>query len=248
MDDRETFDALHSFASIARELAGQHGMAPTTQRIVDLAVKVLGCEAAVLTRLSSHELVFVAGTDDDLTHAADAITHATGEGVSKYACQKRVTVVCNDIANDPRWVRAGQLGMVETKVRSVLAFHLQFENEDLGALTFYSESPGYFTPEICDFGSVYADHAAIALSKARGDEKTHNLELALASSREIGAAVGIVMHQLTLDQAHAFDVLKLASQNANRKLAELAHEVTEAGDIRPLREILSRERTPRQLP
>jgi hypothetical protein len=56
-----------------------------------------------------------------------------------------------------------------------------------------------------------------------------NLELALATNREIGQAIGILMatEQVTADQA--FDRLRSASQHLHRKLREIAADVVETG-------------------
>jgi hypothetical protein len=58
-----------------------------------------------------------------------------------------------------------------------------------------------------------------------------HLEVALASNREIGVAVGILMvnHQLTDEQA--FDLLSRVSQHLNRKLRVIALEVARTGAI-----------------
>ena len=58
-----------------------------------------------------------------------------------------------------------------------------------------------------------------------------HLERALASNREIGVAVGILMvtHQLTDEQA--FDLLSRVSQRTNRKLRLIAVEVARTGAI-----------------
>jgi ANTAR domain len=58
-----------------------------------------------------------------------------------------------------------------------------------------------------------------------------NLELALATNREIGQAIGILMatHHLTASQA--FDQLRKASQHAHRKLREIAADVVETGTL-----------------
>lgn len=51
------------------------------------------------------------------------------------------------------------------------------------------------------------------------------LAAALVSNRRIGIAVGLVMAQLNLDAADAFETLRRASMNTNRRLAELAEDV-----------------------
>jgi DNA-binding response OmpR family regulator len=48
----------------------------------------------------------------------------------------------------------------------------------------------------------------------REEDKAANLELALASNRQIGAAMGILMSQLRLTDEQAFDLLRKASQRA----------------------------------
>lgn len=52
-----------------------------------------------------------------------------------------------------------------------------------------------------------------------------HLRRALSSNRRIGAAVGIVMHQLQVDYDEAFARLRRESQNTNTPLAEVAESV-----------------------
>lgn len=59
------------------------------------------------------------------------------------------------------------------------------------------------------------------------------LHAALISSRRIGAAMGILMATLKVDEAAAFAHLRATSQNANRKLREVADEVVFTGVTGP---------------
>lgn len=56
-------------------------------------------------------------------------------------------------------------------------------------------------------------------------QHAEQMEEALRSSRTIGAAIGLIMGSRQVSDTEAFDVLKLASQNSNRKLRELAAEL-----------------------
>jgi AmiR/NasT family two-component response regulator len=60
-------------------------------------------------------------------------------------------------------------------------------------------------------------------------DRADNLERALSSSREIGVAVGVLMTRHQLSREQAFDALRIASQNTNRKLSEIAIEVGDTG-------------------
>ena len=63
------------------------------------------------------------------------------------------------------------------------------------------------------------------------NDRARNLKLALESNREIGVAIGVLMHEHRLSQAQAFDVLRAASQDSNRKLADIALEVVDTGTL-----------------
>ena len=56
-------------------------------------------------------------------------------------------------------------------------------------------------------------------------EHAAQLEQALKSSRTIGAAIGIIMGTRRVSEEAAFDLLKTASSNSNRKLREIAAEL-----------------------
>lgn len=63
------------------------------------------------------------------------------------------------------------------------------------------------------------------------DAKVGHLQIALDHSRDIGAAVGILMAQHKVQQADAFDLLRQASQDQNRKVYELALAVVSTGEL-----------------
>jgi predicted transcriptional regulator len=65
-------------------------------------------------------------------------------------------------------------------------------------------------------------------------EHAEQLGEALVSSRVIGAAMGIIMAKLDVDQVKAFAVLKRVSQDSNRKLREVASEVVETRSLAPM--------------
>ena len=63
------------------------------------------------------------------------------------------------------------------------------------------------------------------------DSKVQQLEAALQSSRDIGAAVGVVMALRRLTREQAFDALRHASMARNVKLRALALDVLETGSL-----------------
>jgi chromosome segregation ATPase len=65
-------------------------------------------------------------------------------------------------------------------------------------------------------------------------EHAAHLEEALRSSRRIGAAMGIVMANRQVSEEVAFEILRTASNAANRKVRVLADELVHTGDLSDL--------------
>ena len=70
---------------------------------------------------------------------------------------------------------------------------------------------------------------------AAADERhlAGQLEAALASNREIGLALGIMMAQAGIDRHRAFNSLSQASQRMNVKLSELAASIVADQESNP---------------
>jgi len=71
----------------------------------------------------------------------------------------------------------------------------------------------------------------VSLSSALHQQRVRaaNLEQALATNREIGQAIGILMATDHLTATQAFERLRTASQHSHRKLRDIAADVTETG-------------------
>jgi AmiR/NasT family two-component response regulator len=74
-------------------------------------------------------------------------------------------------------------------------------------------------------------HGAVIISNAGHTAHIADLEQALASNRQIGVAIGILMALHKLSQDQAFDALRVASQHTHRKLRDIADDVVHTGTI-----------------
>jgi signal transduction histidine kinase/DNA-binding response OmpR family regulator len=63
----------------------------------------------------------------------------------------------------------------------------------------------------------------------QAERRVANLRAALASNRQIGAAIGILMQQHKVTENDGFELLRRASQTTNRKLRDIADEVVLTG-------------------
>ncbi|MGW5736794.1 MULTISPECIES: GAF and ANTAR domain-containing protein [Streptomyces] len=218
-------------ASAARDLLAQESVDGTLERITALAIDLVdGCDAAGILVLNDKQVETLAPTGP-LVIDSDRLQERLGEGPCFKAADgdgtERVYRI-HDLAREQRWpsyaLQAGQLG-----VGSMMGFLLFTDDEDLGALNFYSRTPGAFTADSETAGLLLASHAAVAFSSAR----THaQMERALATRHVIGEAMGILMGRNHTTEDQAFDMLRRYSQRTNIKLREVARRVCDDGCLR----------------
>ncbi len=137
------------------------------------------------------------------------------------------TVRVEDMRTETRWPRFAA-ETVEMGVLSSLSFQLFVEGDDLGALTLYARDPHAFGGESEDVGLVLAAHSAVALV---GAQQEQNLRRAVGNRDLIGQAKGILMERYRLTADQAFQVLARVSQQTNRKLVDVAEELTQTGTV-----------------
>ena len=232
MSETPNMDSARWFAALARELAEQPDRDTTVLRLLEMVATATGCSAAAIAHLSPKgELFYGHATDPELNAKVAAISIDTAEGVAWQALRERGMVLVDDLAAEKRWPSYTAQMRSRTPVRSVLGHCLVVDNLVLGAMLLYSSRPHFFTGVMCGFTQVYADHAAIALSRVVEHERARHLEIALQSNREIGVAIGILMSRYAMTEQAAFDLLRVTSQHQHRKLRDIAAEMVFTGEL-----------------
>jgi AmiR/NasT family two-component response regulator len=100
----------------------------------------------------------------------------------------------------------------------------------MGSLNLYSTRPDAFDDTDVALGTIFAAHAAAAMSSA---QHNRDLERKAASRDLIGRAKGILMARQHITDDEAFAVLRRASQRLNIKLAEIAQRVASSTESPP---------------
>ena len=213
------------FAEVARSLLAQEDVQQTLQKIVDLAVETIdGCDDAGITFLKGRQVSTPACTGD-LPVKVDAIQYETGEGPCLDAIREHEIFHTGDLGRERRWPNFSSRAQRETGVTSMVCFRLFVDGDTLGALNLYSKATDAFDEEATKLGSIFAAHAAVALSSALHDEQ---MEEALQSRDLIGQAKGILMAREGVGPDEAFDMLRRASQRVNLKLRDVARQLAES--------------------
>ena len=164
----------------------------------------------------------------EVATTVDELQYGFGRGPCLSAAADPGVVRISDLATDERWPQLAQEVLARTPVRAVLSCHL-VEDPQRCALNMYGPEPGAFDNESINVAALFAAHARVLLIHAASVNKATNLEHALTTSRQIGAAVGILMsaHKITADDA--FELLRVSSQHLHRKLHDIAFDVTQTG-------------------
>lgn len=189
-------------------------------------------DAAGVTCVSAEGFESVAPTSD-LADRIDAIQIEVGSGPCIDAALQSKVFRTGDLRADERWPEFGRRAADEAGVLSMMSFRLFLERDDdlAAALNVYSRQRDAFDETAQLAGLAASTYGAALVAGKRHRDEAQHLQRALESNRDIGAAIGVLMahHKITREQA--FDLLRLASQNTHRKLADIARDVVDTGAL-----------------
>jgi hypothetical protein len=225
-------DLADRFAELALELAPQHDLASAFRVISERGLQTVpGAQHASVTVSRRNEFDTPIATSE-LPPRVDAIQYELNSGPCVDAVLDDSIYRTGDLETDPRWPEFGKRAVADLGVRSMLAVRLYCDVPNLrAALNLYSVEHDAFDEAAVPVAIVLATHASLALTAAGRSEQIVNLEQALASNREIGVAIGVLMTRHLVTQQHAFDLLRMASQRSHRKIRDIASQVVATGDI-----------------
>ena len=212
-------------------LAGVVLMAPdlneTLAEICRIATRAVpNAEGASVTTLGEGTPIAVAS--DDWAKDLDEMQFAEHEGPCLDAFRTGNVFRIRDFNSDNRWpsysMRALERGAI-----SMISIPLSAQGTLVGALNLYARRADAFDAEAASVAQVVAGHVGLAsqVSAAffRHRDLAEQLAEAMRSRAVIEQAKGVLMAQHRLDAESAFDFLRTTSQNANRKLRDVAADV-----------------------
>ncbi len=223
--------ALYVHFDQALTAAGPVTAADTATAIIGLGVtSIPGVEQASISEGRNGRFRTLASTGAMAT-GGDLIQYELRSGPCVDAITDNAVYRTGDVAADTRWPEFGQRATTETGTRSMLSYRLYFENDldRATGLNLYSTQPDAFTDTAHTVGTVLATHSARVLQTATARDQAAHLTQALDSNREIGTAMGIIMAIHKVTREDAFALLRMASQNGNRKLLHIATDVVDTG-------------------
>ena len=221
-------DPAARFGDLTHLVVTDDPLDTTLRRVVDLAAKEIdGCDIAGITLMRDGNPVTAAFTDS-VAPEIDVAQYATGSGPCLEAFHTNRTRRIDDTRTDARWPDFA-LAAAEHGVVSTVSVPLVVGANALGALNLYARTANAFAGD--DSSTVFALQASVVVANAQAfwaaQDLADQLENALESRAVIEQAKGVLLARTGCSLDEAFDRLRIASQNQNRKLRDIAAEVVQ---------------------
>jgi GAF domain-containing protein len=221
-------DGVPPFSSLSQFLIPDGTLDATLQRVAELAVQeVEGCDMAGVTVMRDGRPETTVFTDPTAPHI-DRAQYESGSGPCLEAFMTGEVLRITDTASEGRWPEFAAAAHAEG-VNSTLSLPLLVGGSTLGALNLYSKVVDGFDDE--PHALLFSAQAAVVLANSQAYWAAHHLatqlQVAMDSRAPIEQAKGILMQRHGYGADEAFEELRRRSNDANRKLRDIAIEVVE---------------------
>lgn len=214
-------------SELARNLQADPSLEVLLQHIAEAAVdEVEPASYAGISEITGKQVQTRAATGP-VAREIDELQYRHGQGPCLTSLRDQVTVRIDDLRVETRWPHFATAA-ADTGVYSMLSVQLFVDDDNFGALNLYADPPHAFEVSHESTAMLIAAHSAIAM---KGKHVETGLRTALSTRDLIGQAKGILMERYRINQAMAFDLLVMASQNNHRKLHDIAEELTATGEL-----------------
>lgn len=152
-----------------------------------------------------------------------------GQSISGRAVQERRPIVVADVTKERGYMypdMARKEGLC-----SLLSVPMMIRDKAVGVVNSYTSVPHAFTAEEVKVMQTIANQAAIAIEHATLQEKSFEMQEALAVRKLVERAKGYLMRAKKLSEEDAFRLMQRQSMDLRKSLREIAEAILLAGEI-----------------
>lgn len=230
-EGRVADDIADDFVELNANLRESGGPDTALARLVQLAVGTIpGCDWAGISLWPPEATPSSLAVSGEVADLIDRLQRELGEGPCLSAALVPEPERIDDLSTDGRWPALAAAVLDQTPVRAILSLPLGGEPQR-AALNLYSRQAGAFVGDTIATAALFAAHARVLLGHISSAENVGQLRNALNTSRQIGIAIGILMHTHKVTEEDAFGLLRVSSQHLNRKLRDVADDVGQTGAL-----------------
>jgi GAF domain-containing protein len=214
----------------------EHPMESVLQTVADLSKQVMPGEAETSVTLLVDDKATTAVYTGRLALDLDESQYGRGYGPCLHAAATGEVTEIADTRTETRWPDYARAAW-ERGGGSSISVPLHLDERMSGALNVYARAPRAFDDEARAALARFEPYASVALANAHAyrsaRDRADNLQVALESRAVIDQAKGILMERHRLTAAQAFTVLIETSSRTNRKIVDIAEELTSTGALAP---------------
>lgn len=221
-------------SELVRDIGGAADVEDAANRTIKHALHLTGARWADLLEPRGEDALHVlATTDPELTVKMLQLAELSQRRPELLAHRPAADqIVVDDLATDQRWPELAALVRDHLPVRSAVLQFIVVEGRYAAVMPVYDDRLSYFTGMQQHALHTLAEIAGVALAGLAAARQVEQLTSALESNRAISRAVGIVMADHHLPESEAFRRLVRESQHSNRKLRDVAMDVTDEAALR----------------
>jgi GAF domain-containing protein len=216
-------ERLAFFSQMALDLHDAPTADSTIERISEYAKLATGCDEAGIMLVHGRQQIETAAATSQRVGESHNLQIVHDEGPCLDAIEGEPSYLSGDVASDPRWPTWGA-AVAGLGLRSALSLRLETRTRRYGSLNLYSERVDAFDADDVAVGTIFVQHAAVAIASAHNEA---GLQVAIDARKLIGQAQGILMERFDIDADRAFEFLRRQSQAHNVKLRYVAEWVVD---------------------
>jgi GAF domain-containing protein len=193
------------FAAAVRGMHEEAGPRPTLEQAVAVATHLIdGCDHAAVSLVHRSKRIDTPAFTSEVCRRGDLLQYQLQQGPCLDAIWHHETVHCPDLVHESRWPQWAPRVVRDLGIRSMLCFQLFTDEDSLGALNLYAETPGAFGEPAEALGFALAAHVAEALVHSRGLD---HMNTAILNRAAVAQAQGILMERYDLPVGRALELL-----------------------------------------
>jgi hypothetical protein len=211
---------VHSFA------AGPGDLEATLQELSEVAVEAVGADMAGLTVRDERGRPTTVVCTDGVVVDIDQVQYDWDRGPCLDAARTHTVFEVEDMRSERRWPEFAAAA-VDHGIQSSLSMPVVAADDGVGALNFYDHRPSHFDAGKRSLAELFAGQCSITALYWHHVNQSSGLRKAMESRQTIEQAKGVLMATTGCSAEEAFDLLRQQSQMENRKLREIAQEITD---------------------
>jgi GAF domain-containing protein len=224
-------DALQAgIANLAKLGSGDHAVHDVLEEAVEAIHGLFGLSGAGMMLIDDQSALRSVVASDHVGELLEATQRDTGEGPCIDAYVYDVVAACADLGSDPRYRRVGPKLTVDG-IFAVLGVPIRLSGSPVGSLNVYVDQPHEWPDDEVDaletYGRLLASQLSSALAAHQRGQIVDQLQYALDYRRVIERAVGYLMARHNIGAVEAFDTLRRAARDRQRRVADVARDLLE---------------------